>query len=162
MFLGALNPKNTNLASTVNLYGTELYEAANPYIKVNIRKEELNQYLEKCNKQQKQQLSDRKGDIQKLTQAAKTGDLEAQTDLALHYLQGAWVLKDINQGMKWLTSAAKDGHTRAQYNLGAVYATGELGTTKDLKKTAVWIKKAHENGHPQAQEMWNDYELWKY
>lgn len=157
LFSRGLELNNPSLNS-----GVDIYQAANPVITVSIKKEELKNHIEKCNSQQKQWLNKRKEDIGDLKQKAKNGDLEAQTDLAMHYFLGEWVLKDINQGMKWLTSAAKSGLPRAQYSLGVIFATDEFGTILDLKKAKIWIKKAHENGYPQAQETWNHYELWKY
>ena len=42
-----------------------------------------------------------------------------------------------------------------------MYCEGE-GVLKDYKKAAYWIKKTHENGNPDAEGIWNEYELWKY
>ena len=63
--------------------------------------------------------------------------------------------------MGWFKEAGKKGHAKAQFNLGAMYINGDV-VVKSLKNAKHWIKLANENGHERAEQVWNDFELWKY
>ena len=46
--------------------------------------------------------------------------------------------------------AAEQGHAQAQFNLGAMYATGE-GVLQDDAEAVKWYRMAAEQGHAMAQ-----------
>ena len=64
----------------------------------------------------------------------------------------------------WL-SLASEGIDNAQLILGVLYVKG-LGVGKSMKDAANWIGLARQNGSMEvsekAEEVWNEYELWKY
>ena len=64
----------------------------------------------------------------------------------------------------WL-SLASEGIDNAQLILGVLYVKG-LGVSKSMKDAANWIGLARQNGSMEvsekAEEVWNEYELWKY
>ena len=64
----------------------------------------------------------------------------------------------------WL-SLASEGIDNAQLILGVLYVKG-LGVSKSMKDAANWIGLARQNGSMEvsekAEEIWNEYELWKY
>ena len=64
----------------------------------------------------------------------------------------------------WL-SLASEGSDNAQLILGVLYVKG-LGVGKSMKDAANWIGLARQNGSMEvsekAEEVWNEYELWKY
>jgi len=64
----------------------------------------------------------------------------------------------------WL-SLASEGIDNAQLILGVLYIKG-LGVSKSMKDAANWISLARQNGSMEvsekAEEIWNEYELWKY
>lgn len=80
-----------------------------------------------------------------LVQAADAGCAEAQTDLALEFLQ-----QDYPKGaMYWLELAVKQNYASAMYYLGRCYIDG---TTVDIDENVglIWILKAAVRGHPIA------------
>ena len=64
----------------------------------------------------------------------------------------------------WL-SLASQGLDNAQFILGVLYIKG-LGVNKSMKDAANWINLARQNGSMEvsqkADEVWNEFELWKY
>ena len=57
-------------------------------------------------------------------------------------------------GWAWLLRAAEAGSVQAQYDVGAVLATGEWGDGSvpvDLKAAVGWYRRAAEAGHREAQ-----------
>ena len=77
------------------------------------------------------------------------------------YIGGRGVSKDLRKTAYWYTKSAEQGYAASQYFIGYMYIIGE-GVSKNYTKAAYWIKKAYENGQPDAEELWNKYELWKY
>jgi len=60
------------------------------------------------------------------------------------------VKKDLKQAAQWYTRAAEAGFSRAQYNIAAMYETGD-GVPQDYVKAAEWYQKAAEQGHGLSQ-----------
>ena len=77
------------------------------------------------------------------------------------YVNGIGVLRDDKQAVYWYTKAAEQEDADAQFNLGLMYIDGE-GVLRSYKNAAKWIRAAYENGYERAEEVWNEYELWKY
>ena len=93
--------------------------------------------------------------------AAQLGQTNAQFALGNMYRTGAGIVKDSKQTVKWFKEAGGKGHASAQFNLGAMYINGDA-VDKSLKDAKYWIALANKNGHERAEEVWNDFELWKY
>lgn len=81
---------------------------------------------------------------------AKSGDKDAQYRLALMYLEGDRVKKDIDKGIHWLQMAAEDDHTSAQVKLGEIYSNG-LIVPQSFSSAAKWYKRAADSGNADAQ-----------
>jgi len=89
------------------------------------------------------------------------GNAEAQNKLGFMYLLGRGVEKDLELAAFWYRKAAEQGNTTAQIKLGFMYIHGN-GVNKDLYKASHWIEKAFKTRDIQAENIWNQYELWKY
>ena len=60
------------------------------------------------------------------------------------------MLKDGKEAVKWFRKAAEQGYAAAQYNLGAMYDSGQ-GVLKNDKEAVKWYRKAAEQGDASAQ-----------
>ncbi|MEA1898796.1 MAG: tetratricopeptide repeat protein [Bacteroidota bacterium] len=89
------------------------------------------------------------------------GNANAQNKLGFMYLLGRGVEKDMKLAAFWYRKAAVQGNTTAQIKLGFMYIHGN-GVNKDLYKASHWIEKAYKSGDIQAENIWNQYELWNY
>ncbi len=83
--------------------------------------------------------------------AASQGHARAQMSLALRYLQGAHLKRDIPQGMKWLVKASDAGLPEAQYTLGCYYLFG-TNVKRDKIKGFCLLLSAANNGDDEAQQ----------
>ncbi len=112
-----------------------------------------------------------------LTAKAEKGDLQAQYDLAMAYMEGKYLLKvDSSKGWDWVAKAAKQGHKdasemvlgkmrddliaraekgdpQAQYDLAMAYMEGRYLLKVDSSKGWDWVAKAAKQGHKDASEM---------
>ncbi len=81
--------------------------------------------------------------------SAESGDPYGQNNLALMYIEGKGIKKDLSEGIKWAEIAAQRHFSNAQYNLSKVY--GLAGTSVyDAKKALSWLDKAVVNKHVEA------------
>lgn len=83
--------------------------------------------------------------------AARDGHSDAQHNLALAYLQGEGVPRDLSEAIYWWTRAARQGNVDSQYNLGLVYALGREGLVPDRARARYWWLQAARHGDPAAQ-----------
>lgn len=81
--------------------------------------------------------------------AAERGDAEAQSTLGWRYAEGAGVLQDFKEAVKWLRQAAEQGNAPAQTNIGALYYLGQ-GVPQDYKAAVKWYRLAVEQGNDAA------------
>jgi localization factor PodJL len=88
--------------------------------------------------------------IQKLAEAAKNGDIRAQHDLGLIYVQGNGVPKDPKKGAILLEQSAGAGLPKAQYHVGVLYEKG-LGVPRNVQTAFLWYQRAAMQGHVRAQ-----------
>jgi TPR repeat protein len=94
---------------------------------------------------------DPKLSLQWFQKAADKGVPDAQTRVALAYLQGAaGIEKDESIAAEWALKAAQQGHAPAQSLYGSMLVRGE-GTPKNPAKAAVWFLKAADQDHGYAQ-----------
>ncbi|TCJ11535.1 sel1 repeat family protein [Parasulfuritortus cantonensis] len=70
---------------------------------------------------------------------ARSGDSDAQYELALRYRNGAWgVDADPVQAVAWLRQAARHGNPVAMQDLSEAYRSGQLGLAPNPAKAAKW------------------------
>ena len=108
-------------------------------------------------------------EISSLTRSAKSGDAEAQYNLAVLYEEGQGVTKDFGKALSWYHLAAKQGHVEAQFKfasslnedhpeanflMGEMYRTGE-GVSKNTDEAINRYKLAAAAGHRQARSILN-------
>lgn len=86
-------------------------------------------------------------DDQDLIVEAAAGNAEAQTDLALLFLDAG----KPEIGLHWLTLAADQGHTDAMHHLSKLYIQGS-GIPKNDSLGLMWLAKAASLGHLIANE----------
>ena len=79
--------------------------------------------------------ADRPEAVRLLEAAVKLGHVLAAYDLALLYLEGQSVTRDVNRAAELMTMAAKAGNPEAQYALATFYKEGR-GVPKDLEEAA--------------------------
>jgi TPR repeat protein len=84
-------------------------------------------------------------EFSELKENAKSGDSAAQYKLAICYIEGKKVQKDVAEGCKWLEVSAKSGNINAQVALADQYAA-----SKNYAASVSWYNKAATQGHPDA------------
>ena len=70
----------------------------------------------------------------------------AATYLALMYLRGEAVLKDVRKGMELLQLGASWGHDTAAFSLGALHCSGDDGVPIDREKSRHYFLLAKQLG----------------
>lgn len=85
-----------------------------------------------------------------LQQQARTGNSEAQYQLALALQQGLSGKPNVYEAINWFTKAANSGHKEAQYALALIYQSN-ASTPEDERKFVTWLEKAAEHNHAGAQ-----------
>jgi len=80
---------------------------------------------------------------------ALEGHTPSQIALAIAYLEGQGVEKDLIEAMNWFRKAAEAGDTQAMFNIATAYYDGQ-GVEKDLIEAMNWFRKAAEAGDTQA------------
>jgi hypothetical protein len=84
--------------------------------------------------------------------AAAQGDPEGQCDLALLYLTGHGVTKDLAQALHWYRLSAEQGYKESQYAVGFMYENGEGGVAKNPAEALRWYRLAAAQGNDDAAE----------
>ncbi|GEM_PF-2635795 len=84
-----------------------------------------------------------------LRNAAINGDGKAAYIIALRYLKGEGVKRDIEAGVRWLRTAAEKGVVVAMYRLGLMHERG-LGLPRDLMQARIWYERAALRGNVRA------------
>ncbi len=82
---------------------------------------------------------------------ANAGDSDAQTILALMYLEGQAVETNMAEAIRWYASAAEQGQIDAQYALALIAMEGAGGAAQDAATAALWMTEAARRGHVFAQ-----------
>ncbi len=83
--------------------------------------------------------------IERLEKAAKSGDNEAQYDLAWAYELGEETDVDLHMAFHWFKEAAENGHLQALHKTGYMLEKG-IGTAMNEKRAFQWYKKAADAG----------------
>src|SRR6516165_6114960 len=89
-----------------------------------------------------------------LERLAKSGNAEAQYQLASFYRAGRGVPQDDALAFKWMKASAEQEHARAQFNLGSMYLTGR-GVPRDIAMARLWLGRAATRGYGEAARMQN-------
>ncbi len=82
---------------------------------------------------------------------ADDGDADAQSILALMYLEGQAVDADMAQAIGWYARAAEQGQIDAQYALAIISIEGAGGAARNLNTAAQWMHESARRGHMYAQ-----------
>ncbi|HSM21129.1 MAG TPA: tetratricopeptide repeat protein [Rubrivivax sp.] len=85
-----------------------------------------------------------------LPQRAERGDAQAQSSLAIAYLYGQGVAKDVRLARQWAEKAALQGNAEGQYVLGLISLAG-LGVLQNFQTAIQWFEKAAQQNHAEAQ-----------
>jgi len=91
-----------------------------------------------------------KENYEKLKEAAKRGEADAQHMLGLLYRAGDGVKQNYTKAKEYLEQAGKQGHAEAQYALGVLYKAGD-GAKQDYEKAKEYFEQAAKQGHVKAQ-----------
>ena len=89
--------------------------------------------------------------LQTLLQQARSGDEQAQYQLAETYYWGEGAPRDYRKALKWYQQAAENGYADAQYQLGYLHQHGPDLVNKDDSLAFEWYLKAAKQGHVSAQ-----------
>lgn len=81
---------------------------------------------------------------------AEEGDFEAQNQVALAYLKGEGVPRDLERAVHWFQEAGKGENSTALYNLGILYQEGKY-VTQDYERAFGYFLDAGRRGQPEAQ-----------
>ncbi len=81
---------------------------------------------------------------------ARSGDVEAQNYLGIHYSLGLSVERDYKRAFEWYQKAAKAGNPYAQRNIADMYNYGR-GVEKDSYLAFVWYFAAYKQGNKKAK-----------
>jgi TPR repeat protein len=87
--------------------------------------------------------------LQVLVARADSGDAAAQRQLALTYLRGLGVDKDLTAAARWAQAAAEQGDAEAQYLAGSFYRDG-AGVAPDPGRAFAWFARAAAAGQVKA------------
>ncbi len=71
-------------------------------------------------------------------QKAGAGDLEAQCNVGVSFVNGQGVPRDYDTGIAWLYASANGGFSHAQYVLGLLYGQGFGNTPADPFRSWFW------------------------
>jgi TPR repeat protein len=90
--------------------------------------------------------------LKRFTIDAESGDLSAQSTLALLFYSGesAGIQPDYAKAKKWALIAAERGDAQSQSILGFLYLKG-LGVVKDYDQAVYWFEKGDAQGDLQAK-----------
>lgn len=80
---------------------------------------------------------------------AQKGDLLAQTNVGLFYLQGKGVAQDLDKAYWWLSEAAEKGSVKALNNLGLMYLEGN-GVKKSVPHAIKLFTLSAKSDNPRA------------
>ena len=80
---------------------------------------------------------------------ADSGDAVAQRELALDYLRGQGVPRDMAAAARWAQAAAEQGDPQAQYLAGSFYRDG-VGVARDPARAFAWFARAAAAGQLKA------------
>lgn len=87
--------------------------------------------------------------LDKLIERSDNNDAEAKYLLAMRYLKGEEVNKDVNIAAQLFASSAQLGHPKGQYTYGSILQQG-LGVDTNISESIKWYNLAISQGEPHA------------
>jgi len=84
-------------------------------------------------------------------QAAQKGIPQAQYAVAIRYLEGKGISKDLGIAARWFRRAAEQGHAAAQNNLGMLYLNG-WGVQASTAEARKWFERSARAGEAGGQQ----------
>jgi len=81
---------------------------------------------------------------------AENGDVDAQVNIGMMYLQGWHLEQDYAKAVDWFLQAAVRGFATAQQNIAFMHMEG-LGVAQDFAEAAKWYRLAAEQGDMMSQ-----------
>lgn len=85
-----------------------------------------------------------------LNRLAEQGDPQAQSNLAMAFLSGQGMAKDLALARRWAEKSALQGHPDGQYTLGSMYLAGR-GVLQNFQTAFRWFEKAAQQNHAESQ-----------
>jgi len=76
---------------------------------------------------------------------ARSGETDALHNMAILYLEGRGVERNVDQGVALLRQAANHGGVESQLELAGLYESG-AGVKQDLEQAVAWYRQAAESG----------------
>jgi TPR repeat protein len=89
--------------------------------------------------------------VREWTEAAESGNPDAQLQLATLYRSGMGVERNDEEAVRWYTRAAEQGVVEAQSSLGFMHRSGR-GAPRDEVRAYFWLSLAAENGDTDARD----------
>ena len=86
--------------------------------------------------------------------ATEFGDMHAQYNLGLMYLEGAGITKDVRRGARWLRLAADKQHIESQAVLGRLYFNGIEGVPRQRALGLMYLTMAREGASEHSKYKW--------
>ena len=86
--------------------------------------------------------------------ATEFGDMHAQYNLGLMYLEGAGITKDVRRGARWLRLAADKQHVESQAVLGRLYFNGIDGVPRQRALGLMYLTMAREGASDSTKYKW--------
>lgn len=93
---------------------------------------------------------DYKTAFRKFSEDAAAGNANAQFNLAILYLTGRGVERDLAKAVEWHLKAAAQGLPAAEHGLGVFYYQG-LGVKRDYAQALTWFKRAAAKGYADSE-----------
>jgi len=88
--------------------------------------------------------------LKTLRQAADAGDVEAQRNLGLMYVEGRGAQRNDGEALRLFRLAGEQGDAQAQHHVGWMLKKGS-GASKDHDEAVRWFRRAAEKGFAAAQ-----------
>ncbi len=86
--------------------------------------------------------------------ATEFGDMHAQYNLGLMYLEGSGITKDVRRGARWLRLAADKQHIESQAVLGRLYFSGIEGVQRQRALGLMYLTMAREGANDPTKYKW--------
>lgn len=93
---------------------------------------------------------DYKTALREFSKDAAAGNANAQFNLAILYLTGRGVKRDLSKAVEWHLKAAAQGLPAAEHGLGVIYYQG-LGVKQDYAQALVWFRRAAAKGFADSE-----------
>jgi TPR repeat protein len=96
------------------------------------------------------QAGDYKTAHREFTEQAEKGNAVAQFNLAILYLTGRGVARDVPKSVEWHLKAAAQDLPAAEHGLGVIYYQG-VGVKQDYGQALEWFRRAAARGFPDSE-----------